>query len=45
MLYPSALARDLRFALRRLRAQPVFSGAMILLLALTIGANTAIFTV
>ncbi|MBL8113221.1 MAG: ABC transporter permease [Acidobacteria bacterium] len=45
MLHPSALARDLRFALRRLRAQPVFSGAMILLLALTIGANTAIFTV
>ncbi len=39
------LGNDVGFALRRLRAQPVFSGAVILLLALTIGANTAIFTV
>jgi putative ABC transport system permease protein len=34
----------LRHAVRRLRRQPVFGLGVILLLALTIGANTAIFT-
>jgi len=40
----SSLASDLRFALRGLRRNPVFSIVAILSLALGIGANTAIFT-
>ena len=39
------LFRDARHALRRLRATPVFTGAVVLTLALGLGANTAIFGV
>lgn len=39
------LLRDLRFSLRSLRRAPVFSAAVILTLALCIGANTSIFSV
>jgi predicted permease len=40
-----ALARNLRFALRALRHNPVFAATAILTLALGIGANTAVFSV
>jgi len=39
------LLRDVRHALRRLRSTPVFTAAVLLTLALGIGANTAIFGV
>ena len=41
----AGLLRDLRFALRSLRRHPWFSAAAIGMLALGVGANTAIFTV
>src|ERR1700683_5866682 len=40
-----SLARDLRFSLRTLRRTPGFSVIAILVLALGIGANVALFTV
>ncbi|MGC4056315.1 MAG: ABC transporter permease [Paludibaculum sp.] len=39
------LGRDLHFACRMLRKNPAFAGAVVLTLALGIGANTAIFSV
>ena len=38
------LFADLRFAVRRLRAEPVFTGITVLTVALGIGATTAIFS-
>ena len=38
------LASDLRFGIRQLRATPRFTAAVVLVLALGIGANTAIFS-
>jgi putative ABC transport system permease protein len=42
---PIIMMRDIRSALRRMRARPLFSAAVVLMLALGIGATTAIFSV
>ena len=39
------LGQNLRFAVRQLRRNPGFTGTVILTLALSVGANTAIFSV
>jgi putative ABC transport system permease protein len=39
------LLNDIRYAVRTLRRAPVFAGATVVTMALTIGANTAIFSV
>src|SRR5580765_3152005 len=43
--FTETLVRDTRHAIRRLRKTPVFTAAVVLTLALGIGANTAIFGV
>src|SRR5262245_18440389 len=43
--FMETLLRDVRHALRRLRRTPAFTAAVLLTLALGIGANTAIFGV
>jgi putative ABC transport system permease protein len=41
----NTLLHDLRYAVRRLRRPPEFSSMAILVMALGIGANVALFTV
>ena len=43
-IFPPMTLTDLRQAIRPLRRQPVFSACVVIVLALAIGANTAMFT-
>jgi len=41
--YIDNLVQDLRYSFRALRKNPLFTAAVIAILALVIGANTAVF--
>jgi putative ABC transport system permease protein len=43
--YMESFVQDFRFSLKSLAARPLFTAAVVLLLAVGIGANTALFTV
>ncbi|HTR35543.1 MAG TPA: ABC transporter permease [Bryobacteraceae bacterium] len=45
IVFLDTLARDVRYALRALRHNPVFTAAALLTIAIGIGANTAVFSV
>jgi putative ABC transport system permease protein len=45
VLWLDAIGRDLRFAVRLIRRQPLLTGAAVLTIALGIGANTAVTSV
>jgi putative ABC transport system permease protein len=44
-LHLDALSQDLRYALRGMKRAPLFAGTVVVVAALGIGANTAVFTI